>query len=84
MCFSSAEGTSDFRRGWLLKRALKWKTVLAMQQPEAARHFFIYSFGQASASSSFILIQLYDLLLLPIIWGSYRDTSIGNNYSNNY
>jgi hypothetical protein len=65
MCFSSAEGTSDFRRGWLLKRALKWKTVLAMQQPEAARHFFVCSFGRASASSSFIPIQSYDLLPLP-------------------
>ena len=39
--------------------------LLAMQQPEAARHFFVCSFGRASASSSFIPIQSYDLLPLP-------------------
>jgi hypothetical protein len=48
-----------------------------MQQPEAARHFFVCSFGRASASSSFIPIQSYDLLPLPIIWGSYRDSNAG-------
>jgi hypothetical protein len=55
--------------------------MLAMQQPEAARHFIVCSFGRASASSFFISIQSYDLLPLSttISYGRQKSTELAAN-----